>query len=268
MKYFLKPFLIMIVIALFVSCSEDIVEVDLSEHENQIVIEGNIIQGNGPHDIKISEVVRLNNFDEFPPIIGANVLIEDDRGNSESLIEIRPGLYRSSNIVGVPGNSYRMFVEYLGEIYSAVSKMPEELRIDSVFFRRSFSWINNFDLSIYFTDRPNVEEFLRIKIFKNNSFLFDNHYLYQSKHTDGKLVKIDDFQNNFFVNDDIKIEFHTISKDTYEYFSTLVGDEKVVDPETPDFLPLTLFNAKSNISNGALGYFSAHFVRSRNFHLR
>ncbi len=268
MKLVIKILTLFVVGMLIISCSEEIVELDLSEHEDQIVIEGIITQGSGPHHVKISKVTRLNNFDDFPKVSGANVVIEDNTGNSESLIEVTPGIYRAAKIVGLPGNTYRMSVNYSGGSYHAESTMPEEMRIDSVFFRRGTSWNNNYKLSIHFTDKANIENYMRIKIFRNNSFLSNDHYLYQDKNSDGSQVSIDDFDNDFFVNDDIKIEFHSITKDTYNYFSTLVGDEKVVDPETPEFLPVTLFNAKSNISNGALGYFSAHFIRSRNFHLR
>jgi len=129
MKYFTIEFakknLPLIFILIFCcSCYQDVVDINLSELDQQIVIEGSITNQPGPYKIKISKTASLYQPGSIPRVSGANVVIFDDLDNFETLNEIVAGIYQTSSMQGVPGRTYTLQVITEGKEYTAISKMP------------------------------------------------------------------------------------------------------------------------------------------------
>ena len=61
---------------------------------------------------------------------------------------------------------------------------------------------------------------------------------------------------------------YAIEKEIYEYFSTLINFDDDGNSEGDDIIGLAPSNPNSNISNNALGYFSAHTYRKYNLIIR
>ena len=246
-----------------ISCYQDVIDLDLSDFESQIVIEGNITNQPGPYTVKISRTVGYEKSRDFPPVYGAEVVITDDAGNFETLREIRSGRYWTSSLKGVPGRTYSMSVNVDGKEYTASCTMPEPLELNSILYdiydQLAF-------LRCEFSDREGIDDFFRLKIYRNETYV--ETYLYQGRFRDGQSIDID-INTMFFLGDDVKIEMLAIDRTIYEYFSMLGGDieqsNEELDIELPDFFPITVFNPKTNLSDGALGYFSAHTVRTYTF---
>ena len=114
-----------------------------------------------------------------------------------------------------------------------------------------------------FYDREGIDDFFRLKIYRNGDLV--ETYLYQGRFRDGQKIIIDDFINPFLLDDQIRIEMFTIDRIIYEYFSMLGEDTDESFVELPDILSLTAYNPNTNLSNGALGYFSAQTVRTYTF---
>jgi len=241
------------------SCYRDVIDLDLEDIEPQIVIEGIITDQPGPYQVRISKTGNYNQLKDFPPVSGAEVFINDNHGKSEMLREIRAGLYETQELQGMPGRTYTLKVNAEGKEYSASSRMPEALTLDYVGLN-NYGW--GFVLICAFTDRQGIEDYCRLKIFKNEELV--EKYLYQGRFNDGEQYIIDDFDVTFSLNDYAHVQFLTLNKATYEYLSMLDSDEGGgnYDPELPETIPVTWANPKTNLSNNALGYFSAHTVRN------
>lgn len=261
---FRRGCILLIIITLFsISCYQDVIDLDLSDFESQIVIEGNITNQPGPYTVKISRTAGYEKSRDFPSVSGAEVVIADDAGNSETLRKIRAGRYRTSSLQGVPGRTYSLFVNVDGKEYTASCTMPEPLELDSILYDTydQFAF-----LRCEFSDREGTDDFFRLKIYRNETYV--ETYLYQDRYRDGQSFDID-INTMFLVGDDVKIEMLAIDRTIYEYFSML-GDNVLqsnegLNIELPDFLPVTAYNPKTNLSDGALGYFSAHTVRKYTF---
>jgi hypothetical protein len=239
----------------FVSC-EDVLPLELSNIQGQIVIEG--IVSNAPSSSKVSVSLTHNAYEKGEPkvVSGALVTLSDDTGASEVLKEGQPGVFVPSIIAGSPGRRYRLTVSVSGQEFSAVSKMPAPMSLDSIRFVKSTS-IFSFGASYlryYLTDKPGIEEYCVIRAHCLNSNVY-YWTLYSDRYSEGKqvLVESPDFT---LTNTTIIVEVLAVDKAGYDYFYSLrevLGKSITI----PDFLQTKDYNPATNLSNNALGYFSA-----------
>jgi len=247
----------MVISIILSSCSEDVINIDLKNARSRIVIEGKVVEGNGPHTVKITRTADFFKPSDFIPVTGAVVKISDDAGNTETLSESEPGLYAGSTIVGVPGKTYTMTVNTDDNVYTASSLFTSVSKIDSLSFEEDDIEEDTYIVHCYFTDTKDSKEYARFKMFINGEQYHD-YYMYQDRLTDGKSLDYEFYLDEEINNGDIiVVEMQTIDRPVYEFFNTLQdalispGDAEMdIDLNTPG-------NPVSNISNDALGYFSA-----------
>jgi hypothetical protein len=98
-------------------------EINTSFHQ-QLVVEGLITDQPGPYQVKISRTVPIQNQTYTTDwVVDASVVIEDDQGNSETLVEMSPGNYYTKTFQGVVGRSYRVnIVTNDGSVYQSSSE--------------------------------------------------------------------------------------------------------------------------------------------------
>ena len=157
---------------------------------------------------------------------------------------------------------------FSGKEFTASSTMPYGLDLDSL----NYDLVSDYFLgdiaflSCYFTDRKDVEDYCRFNLYQNGNSINRIYHLYQDRYTDGEQIVIDGFESHVNLDDIVTFELLTIEKSIHEYFSLLNSKlTDINDDASMTFLPVTLYNPSSNISNGGLGYFSAHAKRSYTF---
>ena len=159
-------------------------------------------------------------------------------------------------------NIYDLSVEIGGENYQASSTMPIALEIDSlynIYEKRGFRG-DVYSFGCIFTDNPGVEDYCRLKIYRNND-ADPTYFLYNGRLSDGNTIEYERFRRlELELNDVVKVELLSIDKDVYEYYSTL---SNVVASE-PRMIGSTQVPANpiSNINSDVLGYFGAYTVRT------
>lgn len=256
--------LIMLLISLFLifTACEEIVVIDLNSSDPKIVIEGTITDQPGPCLVKIAQTTDYYNPDSIPTISGAQVQISDNAGQVEILTEISPGIYKTKVLKGVPGRTYTLTVSHENEIYQAVSTMSEAIEIDSLYYTYNDMGIrgSQYELVCVFQDKPGIEDYCRIKVYKNNE-PESSYFLYNGRLSDGNLIKFKGFRiEELEASDTIRVDLLTIDKSVYEYYSTL-SDVIASDPRGMISTEVPA-NPNSNLSGGALGYFGAYTVRT------
>ncbi len=250
----------LLISAAVISCSEEIIDIDLSDYRDTIVIEGIISNNSGPHRVRISKAKYIFESAESQVVSDASVTITDNEGNVALLNETEPGLYETRSITGVPGRVYTLEVIAEGKVYSATSKMPEPLEMDIIRFQRFSSTTPEYFLRCSFHDRDGVDDFYRINFYRNGYYLSSDMILYQGKYTDGEEIVIDDLNNFFYRLDRVNIEVISLNRNIFEYYYFLensLPEDEGGDDEVVDIIEFGYSNPKSNISNGALGFFSA-----------
>ena len=250
-----KRYLIFLFPVIFYGC-EKVIEVNLNEAAPKIVIEGNISSDNNFAEVKIS--MTSSYFDTLPgdKVSGAKVVVTDNEGGKFIFRETKEGLYKSPGISLKQGNTYQLSVESGNEIFLATSKLNSPVPIDSVktFYEPGSSFIDEgYYLNVYFTDPKGVENFYRIKVFRNGKEKksTDDFIVFNDRYVEGNNVKITLFNDPYEINDTVRVQLISLDKDAFEFHRTFID---LVNTNPGSAAPA---NPNTNFSNGALGYFSA-----------
>jgi len=259
-----KGVFLSISLILLISC-EEVIELDLQSSESQLVIEGVITDDVGPYSVKILRSTDFYEPSTFEKVPGAVVIITDDMGVTDTLTEAEPGHYLTNITEGMEGVTYHLLVCIDDEHYQAVATMPTKIHLDSI-SNEYLSTPHGSGQMVFchFIDQKEVKNYIRIRTFLNNELENNSITVFEDKlFEDGKakLPVIQGPDNLFETGDFLKIELLTINYDTYIYYKTLskeiVGEESgmmqgTIHGKTAPANPVT------NISNGALGYFTAY----------
>nr|WP_319400695.1 DUF4249 domain-containing protein [uncultured Carboxylicivirga sp.] len=249
----------------FSSC-EEVITINLNDTDPQVVIIGSVSNQLDTVMVSISQTANYFQPSENIQITGADVSISDDRGNSYQLTEEKEGQY-SSVFAGLPGVTYDLSVKIDDTDYTASSTMPFPVPIES-------AWITteNWHESVYnmmnvmIQDPPNIDNYYYVKVFRNDTVISNENYLrsYSDKYFDG-------LYNVFTIwtdtkastGDTYKVQLFNIDYNFSEYINQF---GRVVDQsDLAAIAASTPANPTNNISNGALGYFTACSISEDTF---
>ncbi|MCJ8209745.1 DUF4249 domain-containing protein [Mucilaginibacter sp. RS28] len=260
MKRILYNLLFFSIVALVTSC-QDVIDLKVNSSDSQIVIEGNITDQPGTQTIKISKSVSYTSSNTYPAVTGAKVVVTDSKGNTLSFVESVPGTYTFGPFKGEPGNTYTLNVNINGNTYTAVSTMPQPVKIDSLGLKEiNFGGKGNFYPEVHYQDPANIANYYRYVMYING-VLTKRIYSESDRLTNGKAVTetlfydTDEDNKKLEKGDKVDVEMQCIDQSVYTYWHTL--DAQNQNGPGGGTAP---GNPPSNISNKALGYFSAHAV--------
>ncbi len=249
----ISAFLLLVVL---LSSCEQVIDLPLRDSDARLVIEGGITDDPGSCRVRLSRVVNYDQSNDPLLVSGASVLIYDN-GAEYSLTEMETGMYVNPQLIGIPGHAYRLVVTVDGETYSSNSFMNSKVEIDSLSFeKQSFFMDTNLVTHIHFKDPAGIENYYRYRFSKggplNNEIQIDRDLFF-----DGQDINQPLFGQGpkLFPGDTMFIELWGIDKGVYEYYSTLREILGGAGPSTA-----SPANPTSNISGGAMGYFSAFTV--------
>jgi hypothetical protein len=249
--------LLLVLVCLSCSCKK-IIDLDLDKASQQIIIEGNITNQRGMQIVRISRSVAVSEPSSYPAVSGAIVTITDDRGNNYNLKESYPGTYAVFDVTGRAGRTYTLHVTVEGQDYTAVSKMPEPVKLDSLTAsEESFGSETRTIVAVNFKDPTPMLNYYLFKM-TINGVKVDRIFSDSDFFTDGRTVKRDlyltDDDLEIKVGDNVSVEMQSIDLPIYTYWRSL---EQQYSSGNPNDVT-TPSNPPNNLSNKALGYFSAH----------
>jgi hypothetical protein len=243
---------LLISLFLFSSC-EKVIDLDLKKAEPVIVIEGSISDQSENQLVRISKTIPFTESNTFNGFKGANVTVIAPGGMPINFTEVSPGLYRSQRYKGTPGQTYKLEVLADGKLYTASSTMPLPVIPDSVGFKKlSFFGNANIYPTVYYKDPSGVQNQYRYLLKINTKLQAD--IVFEDRFNNGNTISdlINYDGDEIKSGDIITIEMQCIDRNVFKYYFAIsqIGGNggPPVAPANPD----------SNISNGALGIFSAH----------
>ncbi|MBE0651970.1 MAG: DUF4249 domain-containing protein [Bacteroidales bacterium] len=245
------------------SCQK-VIQVNLNSAAPQLVIDASISDQPGPDTVTLSQTVNFNQDNIFPPVTGATVVISDNFGNIDTLKEVDPGKYLVSKMRGIPGRTYFLNVNVNGALYSATSTMPFPVPIDSIAVEKISGQLisNKLRLLISFHDPKGIENYYRILEKILNTQPIDGVIqlptlgnILTDRLLDGTEINYSAISNQpkLVVGDTVLVSLQSVDKNMYNYFRTVQQNGS---------MSTTLSNPVTNLTNGALGYFSAYSVRT------
>jgi hypothetical protein len=252
---------LLLVATMFAGC-EKVVDLDYQSNQSRIIIQGNITNQTGPYYVKITKSVSLTDTGAFPTIDNALVAISDNAGNSETLIPIGNGTYQTSTLTGTQGRTYTLNVQAENQTYTAQSTMPLQVPFDSIKVERDIiTGETEYSIIPVYTDPVANGNCYRFVFWLNNKLI--NQHLVQNDEVRNGVVnaarlEINEDDLKFKAGDLIDIQIQCIDKNVCRYYTTLalIGDSGPGGGTTPN-------NPPNNISNGALGLFSAHTTETK-----
>lgn len=249
-------FLILVV----VNGCKKIINIDLNNASPKVVIDAQITDQAGPYTVTLSNTVNFSADVYFSPVAGALVFITDNSagGFTDTLKESAPGIYKTQTLAGVVGHSYKLSVKVQNNWYYANSTMPALVPYDSLYLQK-FSFFGN-TLNQFvpvFTDPVGQKNYYQFTVQVGDSLLKDIN-AWDDNLTDGKVnsrpINVDGSTDLFKGNDTCIVEMRCIDKSAFDYFNTL---------ENANGSASAPANPTSNVTGGALGYFSAYTVRKK-----
>jgi len=261
MRKQIKYLCLLIVVSVSVCSCEKVIDVKLDSSASQIVIEGNITNQPGQQTIKISQSVPYTDSNSYPPVTGAIVNVTDDNGNSWVFTESAPGSYTFGPLRGRPGRTYTLEIKVNDLLYTASSTMPDSVLIDFLDIKEfEFGDETQKQMQVHYSDPADVVNQYRF-VMKINGVQSKSVYAENDRLTNGNSTPTilffsgDDDDDELKTGDHVDVEMQCIDKNVFTYWNTLSqqtqnGPGGGVTPGNPP----------SNISNNALGYFSAHTV--------
>ncbi len=231
------------------SCQK-VITIDLNSSAPKYVVEANINNNPGPYIIKINKSVNFDQENNFPGVSNAAVYIKDVTANiTDTLSELSPGKYQTQNLTGVPGHSYVLTINADGNTFTATSKMPQIVTLDSIYTQKSL-FSDRLQIVPQYNDPVGTGNYYHLLLTVRDT-LDDNIYLHADDLMDGNTVTQPLFGGREIKPGyTVKVVLQCIDEPVLTYYNTL--------QQTMEQNSATPANPQSNISGGALGYFSAH----------
>ena len=254
----MKALLVLFAAGATVAACKKVINVDLNNAAPQIVIEGQVTNLRGPFPVRISRSVSFSADNIYPPVTNADVYITDTtNGIVDHLIQspTDSGLYLARGTVGVPGHTFVLSVAIDGKQYRAVSTMPRPVFLDSVTFAMNYDFNNKQQINavVNFQDPPGLGNYYQFteQVSGRN---IPNIFVFEDRLSDGRYIEQPLFNDSAYLqrNDTLVLTMNCVDKNIYNYFFTLAN------VTGNNFQTATPANPNTNITGGALGYFSAH----------
>lgn len=258
----MKNIVSIILISVFFTGCEKVIDLNYKNNQSRVIIQGNVTNEAGPYYVKITKSLNLKDTGAYPAIDDAIVTISDDAGNNETLTPAGNGTYRTNRLAGVEGRTYTLTVQAEDQTYIAKSTMPQRVPFDSIRVEtHKVTGETEYSFIPVYPDPVTKGNNYRFVLWLNNK-LINQHFIQNDEVRNGVpnavRLEVNDDDIDFKPGDSITLQMQCIDKNVALYYKTLslIADSGPGGGTTPN-------NPPNNISNGALGLFSAHTVELR-----
>lgn len=255
----MKKLLLFLPLFLVISCTEEVV-LDLANNSNKLVIEGEVTDGVGPYYVRITKSRDFYNPQASVPYDATFVAISDNTGNIDTLVRESEGIYKTTSLSGVVGNTYYLTVADGATIYNASSTLNSTPSIDSI-YKWTFFSEENIAVSIIINDPANEQNYYRFFTYNNGNFP-KVMYVFEDRLINGAEWSLTaGSEEDYKVGDTVDFVLLGIDKANFDYWEVVTQNQQKEDDGNGSAAPT---NPTSNISGGeVLGYFSAHTRQSK-----
>lgn len=253
------------------SCTERI-DIKLDDSYTCLVVDGQITSDTVAHCIKLTKTTSYFHNQVALAVSGALVQIS----NEDSIIvlienPVNSGIYKTpENYYGEIGKLYSLYIDNVDinndgttESYQASDNMNNVNQIDSIDVAYQEDW-EGWEVKVWAWEPPSTDFYI-FKVYKNGVLLTDSIIEYwvqddaffNGNYTNGITSQfLSDNKDNELteIGDTVIFEINSISEEYYKF---------ILEVQTEIYGSNPLFsgppaNIRTNISNGALGFFSAY----------
>jgi len=251
---------------LLTSC-EKAIDLKLPDNTPKYVIEAVLTNEAGGCRVAISQTKDFTGDNTFTGVSNATVTITGN-GSTQFLPATGAGVYQQATLNGIPGNTYQLNVQVGGQTFTASCTMPQPVLLDSIYVQNQQGTNKDGSPLKYavaaYHDPAGAKNYYRFAQYVNGK-KEKTVFIANDEFTNGNVVNNrlsfsndnDDSARNIKTGDQLTIEMLCLAPVVYQYWYSLKsgagGDGNNAAPANPD----------TNLSGGALGYFSAHTIQRK-----
>ena len=258
MKNVLRIILIVSIAAIINSSCTEKIDLNLKNSTPQLTIEGDLSDKPGPYYVILTKSRLYDEDNSFTGLPSALVIISDDAGNTDTLTKPIAGLYITNSIQGTIGRTYKLSVTAEGTTYESYCKMQPPVDIDSILLstETDFEGKVKAKADIEVRDPAGVLNFYRVISYLNGD-MSSGFEVNRDRLWDGKLRSFDVPHSDFKSGDTLQVDLLSLDEPAYNYFRQFnQNDNNFGAPAAPA-------NPDPAFTPAALGYFSAHSIKSK-----
>ena len=249
--------------ALLLSSCQKVISVKLDTASTQYVIVGTLTDQPGVCQVSVTQSKSFSENNSFPGVSGATVTIENN-GVTTPLPETSSGVYQTTALTGIPGNTYHLTVTIGSQLFTASSTMPQPVALDSI-YTSTESLSNKKYITVVYHDPAGISNYYHFVQYvngKKEKTIFAD----SDEFTDGQTIKSQLTFNNdnsdpardIKTGDSVTLTMFCTDAAVYKYWFSLnngaTGSSQSASPANP----------VSNISGESVtGYFSAQTFQTR-----
>lgn len=261
-------FLLLGFLSLLLSGCETPVNLNLEPGEPRLAVEA--IVTDQPHlsYVKLSRSAPYAQDAEPAPVPNAEVLLTDSEGISTVFVHTGEGEYKpASDFKGEVGRTYLLRILVDGQTYTATSTLQAVAALDKMSFAYSdgqhdeLGRMEGYYLSISFQEIPGVKNYYKLDILLSGALYQKNAgdiLILDDKLYDGSYLDEVGLPTKFARGDSLHIRLLSLSPEAYHFYEALAHQHRQggLFGRNPANLP-------TNLSNGAVGFFSASSISAR-----
>lgn len=258
-----------------IACEEPVV-LDLEQAPPRVVIEGQVTNKAGYQFVKITKTTDFYQSGKTPRITNAVVTVKDDMGTTFNFVHNPHGHADSTGIyvpqvpfTGQIGRTYTLSVEAEGEVFTAQDQMLSVTSIDSLKQQISESQEEEpdiegkiYELLLFSREPQDQDNFYLFKFYRNDSLTFFNDTDIYFTDDEFLAESINGVPSPVYYGlDDIgRVEMYSLSRVGYVYYSDLWS---LLNNDGGGMFGPIPASPRTNISNGALGFFQVSAIDSK-----
>lgn len=260
------------------SCQE-VIDLELNEADPKIVIEGEIVNKNTIHRIRISESLNYYDTGRMNPVSDAEIRLLDENNNVISGFIYNPqdSNYQTYDSLRLEiGAEYKIQIEINDELLEAKGKLLENATLDSIYYLSDKEMqalgqpVFGEGYFLFVDGRLNNEgvEYFKLDVIVNDTLRNSRGALSNSILTSeffGKEFQALPVPGSFEEADTVDLELYTLNEDVYQYYvefiNLLFNDGGVFSP--PPVNPDSNIKNITNPENEPLGFIQFSSVQRR-----
>lgn len=241
------------------SC-EELIDVNLNEVDPRYVIEADLNDLTSDQVIYVSQTVAFDEPVRNKAVNDATVVVTDDKGAVFNFSNEGNGAYHA-NFKPKASTRYNLKVTIGQEVFESSSYMNSYIDVDSLGVVEDVVFTDTvYSLTQKFWDPKDEPNYYKYNMSVNGGDVVFSR-VFSDKFNDGLFVthQISDRNNDLFIGDTVVVYRQIIDKQVYTYWNELQS----INPGSA-----APGNPTSNITNGALGYFSVSSAKKYGYRIR
>ncbi len=237
------------VLFMLMSSCEELIHVDLNTGDPRYVIEAGLDNNSSTQTIRVSRTVAFDQDISSEPVDNAQVEVRSSEGRRSVFYPVGDGYYQNTNFILMTNSTYYLSVKVDDQEFTATEVMRDYVNVDSIgSLEETIFDEASYSILVKFADPPGQADFYKYLVSVNQK-PFRFLQAFNDKYNDGLYVthQLADFTKPFGLGDSILVRRQIISKAVFDYWNQV----QMLNPGSA-----APANPKSNISNGAFGYFS------------